>query len=468
MRTIIVWYRNDLRLHDMPALQHALRDADRIVPVFILDTALLAGKRGSANRNRFLLESLADLRQSLRGCGGELYIRGGDPLETLAQLAAETDATAVYGSADYTGYAIRRDKRVKDGLAAQDIELHLYGGRLLVDATPKLQTKTGNTFKVFTPFWKQWMLAERRDIAPPPSDIAVPQDLQAGDIPPLTGIADSQYLSPNVLPGGEQAGRDRLHAFLDDGIDKYHQRNNDLGQDATSRLSPYIHFGCLSVREIETMLPPGQGSDAFRRQLAWRDFYNYVLFHYPQNATSEFQERYRTMGWSYDQTRLAAWQEGRTGYPVVDAAMRQLRAEGWMHNRARLIVGSFFTKDLGLDWRLGERYFMQWLMDGDQANNNGNWQWIASVGVDPAPLFRRLYNPASQQASYDPEGAYVRRYVPELARVDDKYLSEPWKMPIDEQQRTGCVIGTDYPAPIVDHAEARKAALEHYRAAASN
>ena len=213
-------------------------------------------------------------------------------------------------------------------------------------------------------------------------------------------------------------------------MERYGDGRDGLSGGDVSRLSPYLHFGCVSPREIEQRLRPGEGSEAFRRQLCWRDFYAHVLGHFPANAHSEFQPRYRrTIRWSRSERRFEAWCEGRTGFPAVDAGMRQLRREGWMHNRARLLVGSFLTKDLGIDWRRGERWFMRLLIDGDEASNNGNWQWIASVGVDPQPAFRRIYNPARQQERFDPDGAYVRRYVPELERVPDEYLAEPWKMP---------------------------------------
>ena len=211
----------------------------------------------------------------------------------------------------------------------------------------------------------------------------------------------------------------------------------------------------------------GAGAAAFARQLAWRDFYAHVLLHHPGNRLLEHQPRMRALGWDEDPALLAAWQEGRTGYPLVDAGMRQLRASGWMHNRARLVVGSFLTKDLQLDWRAGEAWFMRWLLDGDVAQNNGNWQWIASVGVDPAPAFRRLLNPALQQRRHDPDGAYVRRWVPELRDVPDERLAEPWRMSDEEQAAAGCAIGRDYPAPVVDHAEERRRALERYRAVAA-
>ena len=236
-----------------------------------------------------------------------------------------------------------------------------------------------------------------------------------------------------------------------------------LTGESVSRLSPYLHFGAISPREIEERLGGGPGARAFRRQVCWRDFYAHVLGHFPTNATSDFQERYRGMRWSQAEKRFAAWCEGETGYPAVDAGMRQLRREGWIHNRARLVVGSFLTKDLGIDWRWGERWFMRYLLDGDQASNNGNWQWIASVGVDPAPVFRRIFNPARQQERFDPGGAYVRAYVPELAGVPDRCLAEPWTMPEDVQVQCGCRIGHDYPEPIVDHPEARRQALDRYR-----
>jgi deoxyribodipyrimidine photo-lyase len=237
-----------------------------------------------------------------------------------------------------------------------------------------------------------------------------------------------------------------------------------MADDGTSRLSPYLHFGCLSPREIETLLPDTAGAAAWHRQLAWREFYHYIIYKFPDNAHHEFQEKYRQLKWSNDKNLQTAWETGQTGYPVVDAAMRQLHQEGWMHNRARLIVGSFLTKDLWLDWRIGEAYFMRMLLDGDEANNNGNWQWIASVGVDPAPVYRRLYNPSSQQNNYDPDGAYVRRYVPEMREVPQKFLAEPWTMSPEEQAAAHCLIGKDYPSPIIDHKQARQAALDRYRA----
>ncbi len=462
--TILVWLRADLRIHDHPALVTAIANADKLVPVFVLDKTALTGRFSSANRNRFLIECLEDMRKSLQNIGGDLVIRQGDAVSELKALAKELDAEAVYYTADYTPYALQRDKRVEDQLAKEGLEVRSFGGKLAVASVQKLATKSGSAFKVFTPFYKAWLQVKRRDVVDPPKKVPFPSGVKVGRLPVLDDVTQSDMLSTDAARGGESAARKALANFLDGPITHYDFDNNDMARNGTSRLSPYLHFGCLSVREIETMLPDSNGARAWHRQLAWREFYHYVLLMFP-HPHQEFQERYRDMQWDSDSQLLEAWKDGKTGYPVVDAAMRQLKQEGWMHNRARLIVGSFLTKDLGIDWREGEAHFMQWLLDGDMANNNGNWQWIASVGVDPAPVFRRLYNPSSQRDKYDPNGDYVRRYVPELTQVPDDYLSEPWRMSEDEQKKYGCEIGKDYPSPVVDHKLARQAALERYRSA---
>ena len=462
MKTTIVWFRNDLRVHDHPALAKAIAESDNVIPLFIIDDALMNGEAKGSNRNRFLIESLADLRQSLQAIGGDLVIRHGNAVEVLQTLVSEQHVDAVYYTADYTPYSIKRDRTIESAFKDSDTTVRGFAGRLIVSSIDKLNTKSGTPHKVFTPFWRNWQTIQRRSIAQKPSSIQLPSNIAIGELPKMNDVTIDRDLSPTVLQGGESAGRKRLHDFLKNDIKQYHDNSNDMAADATSRLSAYLHFGCISPREIETMLPDNKGAAAWHRQLCWRDFYHYVLFHHPQK-NQEFQERYREMEWGNDPAILKAWQLGKTGYPVVDAAMRQLNQEGWMHNRARLIVGSFLVKDLWIDWRLGEAYFMKMLIDGDTANNNGNWQWIASVGVDPAPVFRRLYNPSSQAKNYDPNGEYVHRYVPELKDVPLKYLAEPWTMTIDQQREYNCVIGKDYPEPIVDHKQARVAALERYR-----
>lgn len=463
MKTIIVWFRNDLRIHDHPALWTASQGSDHVVPVFIFDTAVYEGEHASVNRNKFLHECLNDLKLSLKNVGADLVIREGKADEVLAELAAETNADAVYFTYDYTPYSVVRDEKMKQALQSKNIDIKAFPGRLIVDNVQGLMTKQGTPHKVFTPFWKNWAGQARREIVPTPRKLSLPSNVRLGKILPLETLTKNRQLSPNTLKGGETEAKKRLKKFLDRGVKKYHEANNDLAADGTSRLSSYLHLGCLSARDIESRLGESEGERAWNRQLAWRDFYHYVLYHNPDNAKKEFQEKYRSLKWRTSKKDLEKWQQGQTGYPVVDAAMRQLKDEGWMHNRARLIVGSFLTKDLWLDWRAGEAYFMEMLIDGDEANNNGNWQWIASVGVDPAPVYRRLYSPSSQRDKYDPAGAYVRKYVPELKKVDDKYLSEPWKMPDEEQEKASCIIGKEYPAPIVDHKEARAYALEQYR-----
>jgi deoxyribodipyrimidine photo-lyase len=358
----------------------------------------------------------------------------------------------VHCSEDAGPFAGRRDRRV-----GAHVTLRAHPGVCAVD-----DVRGEKPYTVFTPFHRSWLAMPRRAVLPAPDALPAPP-VEPGRLPSLAELGLAQEVS-SPAPGGERAARTRLDAFLRDGVDAYADGHDALGRDGTSRLSPYLHLGCLSARAVEAALPGGDGAQAFHRQLAWRDFYHHVLSHHPANARRELQPRYRgTLRWSRSQARFEAWCDGRTGYPLVDAGMRQLRREGWMHNRARLVVGSFLTKDLAIDWRRGERHFMRLLLDGDEANNNGNWQWVASVGADPQPAYRRMFNPTRQMERFDPDGTYVRRHVPELRRVPDAYLREPWTMPEDVQHEAGCVIGVDYPEPIVDHAEARRAALERYR-----
>jgi deoxyribodipyrimidine photo-lyase len=459
MRTAIVWFRRDLRVHDHPALVAAHRSAERVVPVFVLDPRLLdAGRFPSANRAWFLLASLREVRAALRERGGELFVRAGRPEAVLPVLACATGAEAVHFASDVSPFAMARDRRVE---AALDVPVHRHPGTFVADVGAPT-TADGRAFTVFTPFWRRWERLPRRDVHAAPRRLAVPAGLEAGAIP--DGPAP-EAAAP--LPPGEAAGRERLRRWLDGGLARYHERR-DRPAGGTSQLSPYLHFGCISARETEhrARARGGPGADAFVRQLAWRDFYAHVLLHHPANARHAHQPRFDALGWRDDAVALDAWRAGRTGFPIVDAGMRQLAHEGWMHNRARLIVASFLTKDLHLDWRAGEAHFMRHLLCGDEAQNNGNWQWITSIGVDPAPYFRRLYNPMTQQRRHDPDGAYVRRWCPELRDVPLDKLPEPWTMTRAEQDAAGCVVGRDYPAPIVDHRRERERAVARYRAVA--
>lgn len=464
MSTGIVWLRRDLRLRDHPALRAALDRHERVIPVFCFDDRLLHGRHASGPRTQFLLECLAELDEALSDCGAGLVVRHGPPERELSILAREASATAVHFTRDVSPFARRRGERTRRAFADAGVEVIGHPGLNAVDDVAEVRTRQGGPYTVFSPFHRKWLGAGRRDVLKAPSALpALPFRLVKGRLPSLGSLGLEQEVS-EPAPGGEAAARAALDRLLDGPISEYADSHDALGHDRTSRLSPYLHFGCLSPRQIEERLPRGNGAKAFHRQLCWRDFYHHVLLHFPRNARSEFQDRYRgKIRWSHARRPFEAWCEGRTGYPLVDAGMRQLRREGWMSGRARLVVGSFLTKHLGIDWRWGERWFMRLLIDGDEANNNGNWQWIASVGTDPQPPYRRIYNPALHTERYDPSGEYVRRYVPELRDVPVDYLREPWTMPADVQHECGCVIGRDYPKPIVDHGKARADALERYR-----
>ncbi|HET6831323.1 MAG TPA: deoxyribodipyrimidine photo-lyase [Solirubrobacterales bacterium] len=463
MRTGILWLRRDLRVRDHPALRAALERSERIVPLFCFDDSLLHGRHASGSRTQFLLECLADLDRGLRERSSGLVVRHGDPVTELVRVARDAGAQDVHATDDVGPYARRRDHRVRRALARAGIELHLHPGVTAIDVAA-VSTKNGKPFTVFSPFFRAWLETERRPVLRAPAEIPpLPSRLRKGRIPALSVLGLEQEVE-EPPGGGETAAKRTLDRFLGGSVRDYADGRDVLGADRTSRLSPYLHFGCVSPRQIEDRLGRGQGPEAYRRQLAWRDFHHHVLAHHPRNARSELQDRYRgKIRWSHAHRPFEAWCEGRTGFPLVDAGMRQLRREGWMHNRARLVVGSFLTKDLGIDWRWGERHFMRLLVDGDEANNNGNWQWIASVGTDPQPAFRRIYNPARHQERFDPENRYVRRYVPELRTVPDAYVHEPWTMPADVQRKSGCVIGEHYPVPVVDHRDAREEALARYR-----
>ncbi|MBV9309198.1 MAG: hypothetical protein JOZ73_00090, partial [Solirubrobacterales bacterium] len=318
-----------------------------------------------------------------------------------------------------------------------------------------------------------WQQRGRRQLESAPAALVLPDSLDAGELPRSAASlgfgSDAGEVANPVVNPGERAARDAMTRWLADHLPEYAAHHNDVAEQGTSCLSPHLRWGCLSAAELEHSARQhgGSGADAWIRQLAWRDFYAHVLLNWPDNLRVEFQEKMRALEREQPEQHLPNWRRGETGYPIVDAGMRQLAQTGWMHNRVRLIVASFLTKDLHIDWREGERWFELMLLDGEPAQNNGNWQWIASVGTDPAPPFRRIYNPTLQARSFDPEGLYIRSWVPELANVPPEKLAEPWTMTSSEQRAAGCTIGREYPAPIVDHAVERKRALSLYAAAAT-
>ncbi|MBN1964656.1 MAG: deoxyribodipyrimidine photo-lyase [Anaerolineae bacterium] len=467
MKTAIWWVRRDLRLHDNQALAAALASADRVVPLFVYVPALRRSATVGEKRLAFLLDGLRALDADLRAQGSRLIVRRSeDPLAALTGVMAETGASAIYAEADYSGYARARDERV-----AADLPLHLVDG-VVVRRPGAVLKGDGTPYTVFTPFgkaWKQHPLPGRFDVLPAPERIPTPPDLCGDSLP-------SDLTLPASVPfvAGGAAARAQLAAFVtgdDPPIYRYGALRDRMDLEGTAGLSPYLRFGMISAREavvaaLECMnAAPTQATresaEVWLNELIWREFFVHILRYFPIVQTQSFRASLRDVAWTHDVDSFAAWCEGRTGYPVVDAAMRQLVQTGWMHNRARMIVASFLCKDLLIDWRWGERFFMQHLVDGDPAANNGGWQWSAGTGTDAAPYFR-IFNPVSQGKKHDPQGEYVRRFLPELAAVPGCYLHAPWEMPQDVQRASGCVVGVDYPHPIVDHSQARARALAAY------
>lgn len=421
-------FTRDLRVRDNPALAAACR-ADRTVPVFVFDDGLLDGPFGVPNRVRFLLDALADLRDSLRGLGGDLVLRRGDPVKEVARLAQRTDATELFIADERSSYARRRLSRLRE----LGLKVTVHPGITVVppgDLTPS----GGDHYRVFTPYWRAWEATRWRGIAATPRTVHLPSGLRGGPLPTFADLT-SGTPSPDLAEGGERAGRRRLARWLEDDASDYDTVHDDLAADRTSRLSPYLKFGCVSPREAAEAGPAG-----FRRQLAWRDFHHQVAAAFPDLPRADYRPRGHR--WVHDEDALAAWREGITGIPIVDAGMRQLRREGYMHNRARLITASFLTRDLGIDWRQGLRHFNDWLVDGDIANNAGNWQWVAGTGNNTRP--GQTMNPLRQASRFDPTGGYVRRYVPELADLDRSHVHRPWTLPAARRSPL------DYSSPLLD------------------
>lgn len=467
MITALWWIRRDLRLADNPALCAAFEWAERVIPVFVLDPNLLDSPTASPKRTAFLLEGLRALDYALRARGSYLVIRRGDPKDELAALLSETGASAVFAQESVGPYGRGRDTRV-----AQALPLNLTDG-LVVHRPGSILRADGSPYTVFTPFQRRWKalpLPSASQILPAPQWIPTPQGIETLPIPDEPTLPRSVPFSP-----GESEAQRRLAAFTSGDkplIYAYQALRDRLDLDATSQLSPYLRFGMLSARQavvaarsaLKTASDPEaqKGAESWLSELIWREFYIHVLYHFPNVLTHSFRAGLRAIPWENDNDAFAAWCQGRTGYPFIDAAMRQLNQTGWMHNRARMVVASFLAKDLLIDWRWGERYFMQQLVDGDPPANNGGWQWSAGTGTDTVPYFR-VFNPVLQAIKHDPQGAYVRRWLPELARVPDKYIHQPWNMPLELQRRVGCSIGSDYPHPLVDHSWARARALAAYR-----
>lgn len=408
-------FTRDLRVHDHPALSAACERGGRVVPLFVLDPAVPAGCRAG-----FLLDCLADLRESLRARHGDLIVRRGDVVAETMRLVREVEAGAIFAGGDVSELGRTRERR----FAGERTDFRLFPGLTVVPPGALRPSGGGEHYRVFTPYWRAWSGWTRRAVLAAPSHVPLPPGLVAGDLP-----------GPSPHPaarGGESAARARLKSWSSQGLDGYADGRDDLAGDRTSRLSPYLRFGCLSPLELAAAAGDRQ---EFVRQLCWRDFFHQVTLAFPRINRDDYRPRPRR--WRDDAHAVEMWKAGMTGVPIVDAGMRQLLAEGWMHNRARMIVADYLVNHLGVDWRTGARHFFDLLLDGDVANNSGNWQWVAGTGNSTRPG-RRL-NPVRQAARFDHDAAYIRRYVPELAGLPTPEARTPWR-------RSRQVAG--YPAPI--------------------
>lgn len=466
---VLLWHRRDLRLGDNTALHGAAQRSPQVVPVFVFDPQLLQRADMAPARVAFLLQALQELQERYAQMGIPLLWRRGDPAVELRQLAAELGAQAVFWNEDLDPWARQQESRVRASLAEAGIPSFSYQDMLL-HGPGEVLTQAGEPYSVFTPFWRRWSSLPKPDPFPIPKSLQSVSSLKAQ---PLPSLADLGFVCGQRIPAAGESVAQRLLEDFCQGlrIFEYERARDFPAEQGTSLLSPHLCWGTIGIRrvwqatcEVEAEARSEEAESSlrtWRQELCWREFYKHVLAHWPHVESGAYQGAFDALEWDNRQDWFQAWCAGQTGYPIVDAAMRQLNETGWMHNRCRMIVASFLTKDLLIDWRWGERYFMQKLVDGDLAANNGGWQWSAGVGTDPRPL--RIFNPATQAARYDPEGEYIRRYLPELAGLDTPALlwvgNDPkgsWAL--QERRRCG------YPDPIVDHKVQQQEFKRRYQA----
>ncbi len=473
-QTSLVWFRRDLRLDDHVALERAARASDRIVCAFVLDPPLLRGPDVSDAIVAFFFDALAELRAALRSKGSDLALLEGDCTDQLLALAKRVDAGALYYNVDYEPRAVERDGRVAAAARAAGMRVETFTDHVYYGAGDVLKAD-GTPYTVFTPYKRRWLEQRENDPRPPVDSLtAVHCKLAARDAIGITRdvpepAAYGHVRPPDVPRAGENQAQDLLDAFLGERIADYAKARDFPAAAGTSHLSPHLRAGTLGIRTCiarayETRSARSaarNGSETWVGELIWRDFYQQILAHFPRVTSEPFDERAQRIRYRDLQRDWDAWSQGLTGYPIVDAAMRQINTYGWMHNRLRMIVASFLTKDLLLDYHLGERYFAQHLVDGDKAANNGGWQWSASTGTDAAPYFR-VFNPVLQSKKFDPNGTFIRNMLPELASLESDALHAPWTLAPLEAQARGFRLGRDYPEPIVAHDEARRRALAAY------
>ncbi len=474
MTTALVWMRRDLRLHDSAALYHALRNHERVFCTFVFDTEildpLLAAGLQEDRRVEFIHGAVQQVDRQLRFEGAALLVRHGAAREVIPRLAAELQADAVYANRDYEPAAIARDADVASALLRDGRGLTLCKDQVIFEQDEVL-TQAGQPFSVFTPYKNAWLKKLTPFYLTPYPVEKYFDRLAPIDVPsPLPTLASLGFAPTNLsalrLPVGRDGAQELLRDFVTR-IDDYADKRDYPALKGPSYLSVHLRFGTLSIRQLAAyahgrMTVMGSaGAATWLSELIWRDFYQMILWHHPRVVTQSFKPEYDRIVWDEAPDLFAAWCEGRTGYPLVDAAMRQLNQTGYMHNRLRMVTASFLTKDLGIDWRQGEHYFAERLIDYDLAANNGGWQWAASTGCDAQPYFR-IFNPVTQSEKFDPKGAFLRRYVPELAPVPEKFIHAPWRMDAVTQKACGVQLGREYPAPVVDHAVARERTLARF------
>ncbi|WP_367718700.1 deoxyribodipyrimidine photo-lyase [Nitratireductor sp. GISD-1A_MAKvit] len=468
---IMVLFRNDLRVSDNLALCAAAATGRPIIPAFILDEKSEQARPVGGARRWWLHHSLAALADDLERLGPRLIFRSGKMAEVAVSIAVEAGAGDVYWNRRYEPAGMAADAKMATALQENDIAVESFSGHLLHEPS-RLKTGSGRPYRVFTPFWRT--LLESLHPRPPadrpkqlnPCDMDVASDrLEDWELLPKT--PDWASGLRETWKPGEAGAHERLAAFLEETGDGYHTRRDLMGETGTSALSPHLAHGEITPFQIwHALEDPGSmsGEDVqtFRRELGWREFCWHLLFHNPKLATENFNRDFDAFPWRKDALALRRWRRGETGYPVVDAAMRELWQTGWMHNRARMVVASFLIKHLGIHWREGEEWFWETLVDADPAANAANWQWVAGSGADAAPFFR-IFNPVLQGEKFDPKGRYVRQYVPEISTLDDKNLHTPWRAPKEAMETAGIELGKTYPRPMVDHKTARERALDAYR-----
>lgn len=466
----IVWFRKDLRLADNPALSAAVATARPVLAAFVLDET--DGRAIGAASRWWLHHSLRSLADSLSAHGVSLLLRRGDAARVIPALAAEAGAGSVHWNRDFDPQASAKEDKVAAALKQRGIEVDRHNASLLFEPGSVL-TKGGEPFKLFTPFWRACLARPE-----PPPPLPAPQRIAPGEPPRESDRLEAWGLLPTApdwagglretWSPGEAGAWARLARFLDDGLARYRDERDRPGMDTTSRLSPHLRWGEIGPRQVWHAVALHRARDdaaarKFLSELGWREFSYHLLAQFPDLATTNWRAEFDRFAWRDDPEVFAAWRRGRTGFPIVDAGMRELWRTGWMHNRVRMIAASFLIKDLLIDWRQGETWFWDTLVDADPASNAASWQWVAGSGADAAPFFR-VFNPTTQGEKFDPDGAYIRRWLPELARLSPRHRHRPWTAPASELARAGVRLGHDYPRPIVDHARARERALGAFNA----